>query len=390
MRQAHNPSYPTRLLSLKLGGSAIALALLFACSAPPKTKAILDYEGMRNQEEGKIIQERFPEMFKKSEANYKQAMEYHNDGDPVEALHFTRMATIIWRSAVAQNRIREADNSIAAGNNRIRNAQESIEQATARRDAAQVHVTRMERLRKMEQEMRAQQEALKAQAKAKKATDKINEVLVKLKEVEAMDAERHAPGELNRARVSFQNAREALTQGKFQEAEGLADLAMKDILATMGVAKPKYDEEQQIRAIEARMKALQEASGMVPTSTARIAKRGVEVTLQEGELFKRKKTKLLSDGAAILGQAVKLAKDFPEFKILVEGHTDNRGRASTNLNITTSQAQAVMSFLIEGGIAPDRLNSIGQGEEVPMHENSTRDGRAQNRRINIIFLRPAP
>ncbi|MFN3197977.1 MAG: OmpA family protein [Bradymonadia bacterium] len=378
-----------KFLGLKLASATVAAGVLLACSAPPKTKAILDYEAMRQAEEAKIIQERFPELFKKSEANYREGLEYHNDGDDVEALHFTRMATIIWRTAAAQNKIREADNSIAAGQNRIRNAQESIEVATARRDTAQVAVNRMERLQKMEQEMRAQQAALEKQAKAKKATEKINGVLVKLKEVEAMDAERHAPGELNRARASFQNAREALVANKFQEAEGLADLAMKDVLATMAVAKPKYDVEQKARAIEARLKAVAESSSSVPTATARIAKRGVEITVLEGELFKRKKTKLLSDGKAVLGQAVKLAQSFPEFKLLIEAHTDNRGRARTNLNITTSQSQAVMNHLIEGGISPDRITSIGQGEEVPIQENSTRDGRSQNRRVNIVFLRPS-
>lgn len=378
-----------KTITLRLAGATLALATAMACSAPPKTQAILDYEAMRNQEQAKTVQERFPELFKKSEGYYREGLEFHNDGDEVEALHSTRMATIIWRTAVAKNRIREADSSTAAAQNRIRNAQESIELATKRRDDADVVVKRMERLQKMQAEMAQQQAALETQKKAKKATDKINNVLVKLKEAEAMDAERHAPGELNKARASFQNARDALTAGKFQEAEGLADMAMKDVVATMTVAKPKYDVEQKTRAIEARLKALQDASSSVPTASARIAKRGVEVSLLEQELFKRKKVKLLSDGGPVLDQVVKLAKDFPEFKILVEAHTDNYGRASSNLTTTNGQAQAVMSYLIEGGLSPDRMTSIGQGEEVPIHPNNTRDGRSQNRRVNIVFLRPS-
>ena len=67
-------------------------------------------------------------------------------------------------------------------------------------------------------------------------------------------------------------------------------------------------------------------------------------------------------------------------KIRVEGHTDSQGSSSYNLDLSQSRADSVRLYLIEQGIAGDRMRARGFGEEQPIDSNETADGRAANRR----------
>ncbi|MFD0993871.1 OmpA family protein [Tenacibaculum geojense] len=74
---------------------------------------------------------------------------------------------------------------------------------------------------------------------------------------------------------------------------------------------------------------------------------------------------------------------YPEANFNIEGHTDSSGAASTNLRLSDKRAAAVVDYLIKKGIPAARLSSKGFGEDYPIASNATRDGRAQNRRVEI-------
>jgi len=69
----------------------------------------------------------------------------------------------------------------------------------------------------------------------------------------------------------------------------------------------------------------------------------------------------------------------------VIGHTDNTGSAAYNQDLSARPAQAVSSVLIGAGVAPNRIRSIGRGEDAPVATNLTPEGRAQNRRVEITI-----
>ena len=73
-------------------------------------------------------------------------------------------------------------------------------------------------------------------------------------------------------------------------------------------------------------------------------------------------------------------------KIEIGGHTDDVGDAKTNRTLSKNRAKAVMEYLIAKGIAKERLNSKGYGEENPVADNSTEEGRAQNRRTEVKVI----
>ncbi|WP_397543705.1 OmpA family protein [Roseovarius salis] len=79
-------------------------------------------------------------------------------------------------------------------------------------------------------------------------------------------------------------------------------------------------------------------------------------------------------------------KDYPQSRVQVEGHTDNTGSAEYNQRLSERRANAVADVLMEGGVAFDRIDTFGRGEDEPVASNLTEEGRAQNRRVEIVIL----
>lgn len=78
---------------------------------------------------------------------------------------------------------------------------------------------------------------------------------------------------------------------------------------------------------------------------------------------------------------------YPNSIITVEGHTDNTGSAAYNQDLSQRRAQSVVNTLIANGVSPSRLVAVGKGENEPVADNLTEEGRHQNRRVEVI-IRP--
>jgi len=88
----------------------------------------------------------------------------------------------------------------------------------------------------------------------------------------------------------------------------------------------------------------------------------------------------------VLIEMVKLMKNNPDLKIEIQGHTDNTGSADHNLDLSTRRADRVRKFLLLYGIEAPRMVSKGYGEEKPVAPNGTEEGRAKNRRVELINI----
>lgn len=91
-----------------------------------------------------------------------------------------------------------------------------------------------------------------------------------------------------------------------------------------------------------------------------------------------------SDARVSLRRLVTYMQTNPKFNILVVGHTDSLGDANYNLELSVKRAEAVKSFLVAGAISPDRISTQGKGSTDPISTNTTREGRARNRRAIVL------
>jgi len=103
----------------------------------------------------------------------------------------------------------------------------------------------------------------------------------------------------------------------------------------------------------------------------------------EGVTFKTGSAELTPESAARLDQAVETARAYPEITVEVGGHTDSQGNAESNRTLSQQRAESVRNYLIEKGVAPERITAVGYGEDYPVADNATAEGRALNRRVEM-------
>jgi len=100
--------------------------------------------------------------------------------------------------------------------------------------------------------------------------------------------------------------------------------------------------------------------------------------------FDTGKSIVRDESKPIIEQIVQMMKSNPDLKIGVEGHTDNVGNPESNKTLSEARAKSVVSAIIAQGIPADRLTPAGFGQDKPVADNKTEEGRAKNRRVELI------
>ncbi|PSH03239.1 MAG: hypothetical protein CXZ00_13390 [Acidobacteria bacterium] len=101
--------------------------------------------------------------------------------------------------------------------------------------------------------------------------------------------------------------------------------------------------------------------------------------------FDTAKANIKPESDATLKEVAKLLQDDPKLKLYVVGHTDNQGAISFNMDLSRRRAEAVVSALASKyGVATGRLRAFGSGPYDPVASNDSEDGRAKNRRVELV------
>ena len=109
-----------------------------------------------------------------------------------------------------------------------------------------------------------------------------------------------------------------------------------------------------------------------------------QIKLTDKIYFKFNKWDIDPKSFKLMDDVANTMKAAPEIKVWVDGHTDSKGSNKFNKTLSQKRVDSVKKYLVEkGGIAADRLEPRGQGEEVPIADNKTADGRAANRRVEF-------
>jgi len=90
-----------------------------------------------------------------------------------------------------------------------------------------------------------------------------------------------------------------------------------------------------------------------------------------------------ADSTAKVNNFANFMKESPAYKATITGHTDSIGKEAYNQTLSEKRAEVVKSMLVEQGVAADRLSTFGKGETAPVASNKTKEGRAENRRIEV-------
>jgi outer membrane protein OmpA-like peptidoglycan-associated protein len=112
--------------------------------------------------------------------------------------------------------------------------------------------------------------------------------------------------------------------------------------------------------------------------------RGLVITLSGSVLFASNKDTLLPGAEERLGQVAYALKTQDDHKIVVEGHTDSQGTAASNQGLSDRRARSVVTYLVSRGIPTDQIRAEGLGSTRPVADNGSPEGRANNRRVEII------
>jgi len=106
-----------------------------------------------------------------------------------------------------------------------------------------------------------------------------------------------------------------------------------------------------------------------------------------GVNFKTASAELLEESYYVLEQVFNSLEAFPTVRVEIAGHTDAQGQDDYNMRLSYSRAKAVMDYLVLRGIDPGRMAARGYGETRPVASNDTAEGRAQNRRVEMVPLK---
>jgi outer membrane protein OmpA-like peptidoglycan-associated protein len=143
------------------------------------------------------------------------------------------------------------------------------------------------------------------------------------------------------------------------------------------------DAQKQLADEAARRKAAEES--LAQLAQVKQEERGTVITLSGSVLFPSDKAELLPEAQQRLAEVAKaLNSQSPNAQIVIEGHSDGKGSKTYNLELSARRAEAVRNYLVTQGIASNRISSQGLGFSHPISDNKTAEGRANNRRVEIV------
>ena len=172
--------------------------------------------------------------------------------------------------------------------------------------------------------------------------------------------------EADQARLRAQQAQQQALTAEQRAAQQQAAAAAAQAQANAA--------QDRVRALEAQLRDME----------AQQTERGLLVTLGD-VLFAFNKAELSAQAAPRLDKLASFLKQFPDRKLLIEGYTDSVGGDSYNQDLSERRAQAVRDALVSRGVDASRITARGYGKAHPVADNASPEGRAMNRRVEIVI-----
>jgi outer membrane protein OmpA-like peptidoglycan-associated protein len=113
-----------------------------------------------------------------------------------------------------------------------------------------------------------------------------------------------------------------------------------------------------------------------------------KIEFPSAALFARKSSELTDEGKALINKNIETARELLKRAAVIEiiGHTDSKGDEDENMKLSKQRAESVRDYLASQGVAPYKMITTGMGETMPIASNDTDEGRAANRRVQVVIL----
>jgi outer membrane protein OmpA-like peptidoglycan-associated protein len=200
---------------------------------------------------------------------------------------------------------------------------------------------------------------------------------------------------IRKAQLADASARAALAQKEKdwaeREVQNLTGEKLTRAQSELASAKQNLEKTQdqlareKVAREEAEKKAAQALADLRRIAEVKQESRGMVITLSGQVLFASGQSTLLPAAIVKLNEVAEaLIKGNPDANITVEGHTDSQGQRAYNMDLAQKRADAVRDQLVARGVAADRIKAVGVGPDRPVADNKSAEGRANNRRVEII------
>ena len=217
------------------------------------------------------------------------------------------------------------------------------------------------------------------QTEIKRYNDEINALQMKKKELE--DEYQKLQGSLGSTRSELGD-----TQAKLQELQAKLNLTEKQLDTLRQIeAETKKRNEIYARFVDKLQKMIDAGKLTVSIENGRLV-----INLPEDVLFPTGRTTISTGGTETLKEIADVLKELPERRFQIEGHTDtvpiHNDRFASNWELSSGRALKVVHLMIDEGVMPQNISAAGYGEFQPRADNNTDEGKALNRRIEIVML----
>ncbi len=151
-------------------------------------------------------------------------------------------------------------------------------------------------------------------------------------------------------------------------------------------------ETEDLRKLQEELNEYIEKNGLSTQLETQLNQSQLMITIRDNALFPSGSAEVKQDARALAVNISDMLKDYPQFQIIVAGHTDNvpirTARFESNWDLSAERALNFMKILLNNNdIEPERFSTIGYGEYRPIATNDTAEGRAQNRRVEVSVMR---
>ena len=201
--------------------------------------------------------------------------------------------------------------------------------------------------------------------------------------------------EANQQRIAADRSADSLRTARLRRLLTLSEtqrsqLETRQQLSEQEMAALRQRADSLRMAAEEANRRLNEAVGQLRSLVAEITnlqqtQRGLVISLSD-ILFDVGKSTLKPGSQASISRIAAVLTQYPDHRILVEGHTDATGGDDFNLQLSRDRAASVLAALVTGGVDASKISAEGYGETRPVASNDTPAGRQQNRRVEIVIV----